>query len=131
MATAQTVDPLETSYRILGRFAAEYRLPYWETPYEYRYLRVMRAGRLEEDLWYVTDGSHRYHWVGDCFRIERHPEESWEDWKAATERPFAEAFMVAEQKAAMLRQEVTNQVNSMIARNEAAAVAALADKESA
>lgn len=115
-------DPLENYFRILGRYASQYKLPYWETQYEYRCLVVKRVGRLEDDRWVITDGEGHivWDWEREVFCPGRHDDATPEQWEAATVHPFAETFVLAEKIAGEMRQEVTNQVNAMIERQETA-----------
>lgn len=115
-------DPLETSFRILGRYASEYKIPYWETQHEYLCLSVRRAGkgRLEEDRWVISDGGQLWDWERKVFCPGRHDDATPEQWEDATVHPFAETFVMAEQIAAEMRQETTNRVEAAVARHEAA-----------
>lgn len=114
-------DPLENYFRILGRYASAYKVPYWETQYEYRCLVVKRVGRLEEDRWVITDGEGHitWDWTTEKFCPGRHDGVTPEQWEAATVHPFAETFVLAERIAGEMRQEVTNQVAHAVARYEA------------
>jgi hypothetical protein len=93
--------------------------PYIHTEHEYRVLTVERRGRVGDDRWAISDGSHCYQPKGRRWAYERSNSSRTEKFMRATRMTLEEALPIAEKQAQARKRMWDARLARMIARQEA------------